>query len=24
VGDRKLKLKKFEVVRRGDDLYVVA
>jgi nitrite reductase/ring-hydroxylating ferredoxin subunit len=24
VGDRKLKLKKYEVVRRGDDLYVVA
>jgi nitrite reductase/ring-hydroxylating ferredoxin subunit len=24
VGDRKLKLKKFEVVRRGDDIYVVA
>src|SRR6202035_5407476 len=24
VGDRKLKLKKFEVVRRGDDLFVVA
>lgn len=24
VGDPKLKLKKFEVVRRGDDLYVVA
>ncbi len=23
-GDRKLKLRKFEVVRRGDDLYVVA
>lgn len=24
IGDRALKLKKFEVVRRGDDLYVVA
>jgi nitrite reductase/ring-hydroxylating ferredoxin subunit len=24
VGDRKLRLKKFEVVRRGDDIYVVA
>jgi nitrite reductase/ring-hydroxylating ferredoxin subunit len=24
VGDRRLKLKKFEVVRRGDDIYVVA
>jgi nitrite reductase/ring-hydroxylating ferredoxin subunit len=24
VGDRKLKLKKFDVVRRGDDIYVVA
>ena len=24
VGDQKLKLKKFEVVRRGDDIYVVA
>ena len=24
VGDRKLKLKKYEVVRRGDDIYVVA
>jgi nitrite reductase/ring-hydroxylating ferredoxin subunit len=24
VGDRKLKLKRFEVVRRGDDIYVVA
>jgi nitrite reductase/ring-hydroxylating ferredoxin subunit len=24
IGDRRLKLKKFEVVRRGDDLYVVA
>ena len=24
MGDRKLKLKKFDVVRRGDDIYVVA
>jgi len=24
VGDRRLKLKKYEVVRRGDDIYVVA
>jgi nitrite reductase/ring-hydroxylating ferredoxin subunit len=24
VGDRKLKLRKFEVVRRGEDIYVVA
>ena len=24
VGDRRLKLKKFEVVRRGDDIFVVA
>jgi hypothetical protein len=24
MGDRKLKLKKFEVVRRGGDIYVVA
>jgi nitrite reductase/ring-hydroxylating ferredoxin subunit len=24
IGDRKLKLKKFAVVRRGDDIYVVA
>ena len=24
VGDRKLKLRKYEVVRRGDDIYVVA
>ena len=24
VGDRRLKLKKFEVVQRGDDIYVVA
>jgi nitrite reductase/ring-hydroxylating ferredoxin subunit len=24
VGDRKLKLKKFEVVHRGDDIYVIA
>ena len=24
VGDRRLKLKKFDVVRRGDDIYVVA
>ena len=24
VGDRRLKLKKFAVVQRGDDLYVVA
>lgn len=24
VGDRRLKLKAFEIVRRGDDLYVVA
>jgi nitrite reductase/ring-hydroxylating ferredoxin subunit len=24
IGDRRLKLKKFDVVRRGDDIYVVA
>jgi nitrite reductase/ring-hydroxylating ferredoxin subunit len=24
VGDRRLKLKKFEVVRRGEDIFVVA
>ena len=24
VGDRKLKLRKYDVVRRGDDIYVVA
>ncbi|MGB6537763.1 MAG: Rieske (2Fe-2S) protein [Xanthobacteraceae bacterium] len=24
VGDRRLKLKKYQVVRRGDDIYVVA
>jgi nitrite reductase/ring-hydroxylating ferredoxin subunit len=24
IGDRKLKLKKFEVVRRGDEIYVIA
>jgi nitrite reductase/ring-hydroxylating ferredoxin subunit len=24
IGDRRLRLKKFEVVRRGDDIYVVA
>jgi nitrite reductase/ring-hydroxylating ferredoxin subunit len=24
VGDRRLKLKKFEIVRRGDDIFVVA
>ena len=24
VGDRRLRLKKFEVVRRGDDIFVVA
>jgi nitrite reductase/ring-hydroxylating ferredoxin subunit len=24
VGDRKLKLRKYEIVQRGDDIYVVA
>jgi nitrite reductase/ring-hydroxylating ferredoxin subunit len=24
VGDRKLKLRKYEVVQRGEDIYVVA